>query len=114
MPVKKAAKKSATERKEKVYFSLCNGVQIEVNRLNRAVEKNGKVIAKAQKKVGAVVKPIPSLYSKKDDPSGATNAAGEIKQVNDKLLYKDLDGIGDEDLKVAVTGALNLLLAGKL
>ena len=109
-----AAKAKTTTKKEKDWFDLCNGVRIDAVRLNRAVEKNGKIVAKAQKKTGLLVSDVPSLYSKKNDADGKKDAAGKIKQVNDKLLFKNLDEVNDPAIKAAVTGALNLLLAGKL
>jgi ribosomal protein L12E/L44/L45/RPP1/RPP2 len=110
---KSAAKKTTTKKKGKDTFSLCNGIEIDATRLNRVVERNGKNINKVLKKAGQMALPEQSLYSKKNNTKNSKDAAGNIKQVNDKLLFSNMDEISDQRLLESVKGSLNQILAGK-
>ena len=103
-------------KKEKDVFSLCDGLQIDAAKLNRVVEKNNNSINKVLKKSGQLELPTQSLFSKKDNDKGTKDAKGKVKQVNDKLLFKNMEelgGKGSERLLMSVKGSLNMILSGK-
>ena len=99
-------------------FSICSGVQMDAKKLNSAVGKLSKEHNKSFKKVGLEEPDTLTIFSYKNkvDKNGKVAKAGKkggIPQVEDKLLYKNIDEVKDDDLRAMIVLTLNKKLAAK-